>query len=74
MDVLEIKIDHDIPIPEKLPPKTRYPWLDMGIGDSFLFPKSVKSGAASAMKASERYGRTFVLRRTKDGHRCWRLA
>jgi hypothetical protein len=71
----EIKIEHDIPIPEKLPPRTRYPWMDMGIGDSFLFPEAVKkSGAASAMKASERYGRTFVVRRTKDGLRCWRLA
>jgi hypothetical protein len=71
----EIKIEHDIPIPDKLPPRTRYPWRDMGIGDSFVFPKSVeKSGAASALKAGERYGRTFVVRRTRDGVRCWRLA
>jgi len=72
---LDIVIEHDIPIPERLPPRTRYPWTEMGIGDSFLFPEAVrKSAPASAMKASERYGRTFVTRRTKDGTRCWRIA
>jgi hypothetical protein len=71
---MEIVVEKDIPVPEPLPPRTRYPWLDMGIGDSFLFPEGVKTGAASAFKASERYGRTFVVRRTKDGYRCWRLA
>jgi hypothetical protein len=71
----DIVVEHDIPIPEKLPPRSRYPWLEMGIGDSFLFPEAVrKSAAASAQKAGERLGRTFVVRRTKDGTRCWRLA
>jgi hypothetical protein len=69
-----IKIEHNIPIPERLV-RTRYPWLDMGVGDSFLWPEAARKHAGtSALKASERYGRTFVVRRTKDGTRCWRLA
>jgi hypothetical protein len=72
---MEIVIEKDIPIPERLPPKQRYPWLGMGIGDSFLFPPDArKSGVSSAYRASQRHGRTFVTRMTPQGLRCWRLA
>jgi len=71
-----IKIETGIPIPEKkLPMARRYPWLEMQIGDSFLFPPG-KAGTAygTARSASARYGRTFVTRKTLEGVRCWRLA
>jgi hypothetical protein len=74
-DDVVITIDHNIPMPDKAPSKSKYPWLEMGIGDSFLFPASSKrNGYTSARQASERTGRTFVTRTTRDGLRCWRIA
>jgi hypothetical protein len=70
-----ITIEHGIPVPEPQPPRRLYPWLELGLGDSFLFPPAAgKSAVASAFKAGERHGRKFVVRKTADGWRCWRLA
>jgi len=72
---MEIKIEHDIPIPERPRSRPRYPWHEMSIGDSFLFPDSMRrSGYTAVRQASERYGKTFVARATAQGLRCWRLA
>ena len=72
---MEIKIEHNIPIPERTIRAPWYPWHEMAIGDSFLFPDSMKrSGYTAVRQASERYAKTFVARATAQGLRCWRLA
>ena len=57
----EIKIDHDIPIPENL--QIRYSWNKMDVGDSFLVPdrklQSVKNAATSQAR---RNGRKYSVR------------
>jgi hypothetical protein len=76
-----IRIEKGIPIP---PVKTRgkegrtspkYPWRDMKVNDSFLFPAHVARGAFAAAALAEKYtGYRFVVRRMEDGYRCWRVA
>jgi hypothetical protein len=77
-----IKVDKDMPIPE--PPKKdkggrkeKYPWSQMDIGDSFLFPASTKTNTAytAARTAGLKFtpNRTFIMRQIGDRFRCWRV-
>lgn len=68
---IEIKIDKGIPMPS-FSGKRKYPWLEMEVGDSFLFPRGMtKAGArATSSSASRRYAPKKF--RTK-GNRCWRV-
>lgn len=74
----DIKIDKGIPCPPRGQHKaSKYPWEDMKVGDSFLFPKHLgrqacyQSGAYHNNKAGVK---KFVIRRTPEGYRCWRLS
>ena len=74
-----IPIDKNIPMPK--PPrgvgkKYNYPWKDMQIGDSFLYPSHVNYGTArgNVEVEKQRLGRKFALRTTPEGLRCWRIA
>ncbi len=74
----KIKIEKKIPIPEYVGKRGRpskYPWDIMAVGDSFLFPKGIKHSSAyqTAGHASKSYERKFVVRKTKEGYRCWRV-
>lgn len=73
-----VKIDKNVPLPPKAIEK--YPFEDMEVGDSFLFPDHVKKTSAYAMghKMNNIYKeRTmenrFTVRRTPEGYRCWRI-
>jgi hypothetical protein len=72
-----IVLEHGIPVPPTLrgQQSTIYPWKEMNIGDSFLFPKgvSLKSASGSANKACRRYRMKFIVRSYGDGIRCWRV-
>jgi hypothetical protein len=75
------KIDKGIPIPADVYGDQRgapriYPWEEMEIGDSFIFPTAFRSSAhAIAAKASTRYGKKFKARKTADDQwRVWRIA
>lgn len=75
----EVKIDKGIPMigSSRGGRPSRYPWLEMEVGDSFLFPSDVsKANAYSAPhKASKVYApRKFAGRTTPDGMRVWRIA
>lgn len=69
----EIKIEHGIPMPTRHSPSP-YPFDDMQVGDSFLFPSGTTSQQANsaAGKAGRRLNRTFNTRTTPEGRRCWR--
>jgi hypothetical protein len=68
-----IKIERNIPPPESKR-MTKYPWGEMKVGDSFLFPEGKAAPSESARSASQRYKpKRFVARRTEDGYRCWRV-
>jgi hypothetical protein len=80
-DPAVVAVDRNIPIPSELGRaatpgswQPKYPWANMAIGDSFLVP-GAKSGWWSAYhKAGRRLGRTFIVRTTPEGLRCWRVA
>jgi len=67
------EIDRDIDLPAS---RTRYPFSEMGPGDSILFRDEKK--AASARVAAVRYAQAhspawgFTLRKVEDGWRLWR--
>lgn len=72
-----IQIDKKIPIPNGADGKfaRKYPFPEMKVGDSFLFPPgtgqhTARSGACQWGKKS---GRKFIVRTTKQGLRCWRV-
>lgn len=72
----EIKVEHDVPLP--LPfSLSRYPWREMQVGDSFLFPANVINPYQCARVWSSSVvcpGRKYIARKTDEGIRCWRIA
>lgn len=75
----EIRIIKGAKVPPTRPPlgsRSRYPFLDMEIGDSFVVEeKNAESARAIAYKIAKRYGVKFVGRKMKDGSvQFWRVA
>lgn len=70
---MPIQIDKNIPVPFHA---TKYPWMEMEVSDSFLLPAGKEKTAGSfATQANKRYApRKFVVRKTEEGYRCWRIA
>lgn len=70
-----LQIEHGLDMPET---RTKYPFMEMGPGDSILF--KTKKQAESARVASIRFVKlhkpdwTFSLRRVDNGWRLWRKA
>ena len=68
------KVDTGIDVPDS---RTKYPFTDMGVGDSILFEE--KKTAESARVASLRFARAhrgewvFSLRKVDNGWRLWRI-
>lgn len=74
----EIKIESGIPIPESHAHhkgQSKYPFSKLQVGESFLFPDHVnRTNAESAKSRKGRLlNRKFVVRKTEDGLRCWRV-
>lgn len=71
-----IGIDKGVPMPRMGTKNRRYPWEEMKIGDSFLFPstKSQSNAYNCAKAASLKTGWKFAVKKTPDGIRCWRTA
>jgi len=77
--MIRIRIQRGIPIPRRVGRgrngnrEPKYPWSQMQIGDSFLFPEEIgRSAHSSAYKAS-RGGKKFAVWKTDSGYRCWRV-
>ena len=72
-----IKIDHskEMPITHSREPK--YPWRDLGIGDSFFVPDVTNSFRSAAGAAGKRLGFQFschaVIENEIKGVRVWRV-
>ena len=69
-----MQIDSGLPIPKRRgSKKSKYPWKDMKVGDSFLMEvKTSASGASLANRAGKIYGMKFACRKTDEGVRVWR--
>jgi len=72
-----IAIDKDVPMPVAKPTGTTriYPFAEMAIGDSFVFPDYVRFPAETARAATRKHRpKQFMTRRVKGGGvRCWRV-
>lgn len=71
----EYEIESGIPIP---PAQTRgrigpkYPWNEMEIGDSFVYPKSIKAARGVIYGAGKKSGKKFTARELNGQVRIWR--
>ena len=52
----------------------KYPWIKMGVGDSFFIPREeLNSGNASQLwRHRKAYGESYVSRKEEGGWRIWR--
>lgn len=75
---MSVPIDKGVTLPKRSNGgvgKGKYPWREMEVGDSFLFPPTVSAGSAAARYnlVAKRLGRKFTIRTTSEGIRCWRI-
>lgn len=70
-----IQIEKNVPIPNGAKPGPKYPYWEMEVGDSFLFPSAAKIGSArsATCRIAKQLGRKFTVRKTEKGLRCWRV-
>jgi hypothetical protein len=72
-----IVVEHGIPMPRTAQALANeiYPWREMNVGDSFLFPPNTpfKRAQTNAGAAGRRLGMRFTVRQCVDGVRCWRV-
>ena len=74
-----VQIDRNIPIPTTQGGRhgnSKYPWLEMEVGDSFLFQSRTKQNAYSQVSVhnGKHAPKRWITRVTPEGSRCWRIA
>lgn len=73
---VKVTIDRGVPVPMKRTYASKYPFVEMAIGDSFLLDGTLKT--ETVRSAASAYGKdhqkTFTVRMASDGTRCWRIA
>jgi hypothetical protein len=69
------EVEKDIDIPPEYPGRrTKYPWTEMDIGDSFLVPDGTRKKLNTAVYAASRALKwKFVSRDVPGGVRIWRV-
>ena len=73
---MTVKIDKDVPFPVLKRYRTRYPWHDLQVGDSFVYDGSLINAKAAAAYHSNDVTR-FAARisdKSKSIVRIWRTA
>ena len=75
---MAIAIDKGIPLPPRgsgSPVPAKYPWLTMGVGDSFLVSgRTARNFSSQIHVAQKSTGRKFAARTADGGVRVWRTA
>jgi hypothetical protein len=67
-----ITIDKGVPMP--VGSATKYPWLQMEIGDSFFTNVSTSTMGAGHSARAKKDGHKYVTRKEGTGCRVWRVA
>ncbi len=66
------EVEKNIPIPERV--RMKYPWEQLGIGDSFLIPDAIVDSVRSGLYSCARNMKIKVTLKTVDGGmRVWRI-
>jgi len=70
----QFKIEKGIPLP-KAGRQTKWPFVDMAVGDSVFIEGQGSDGNAyaAARKLKKRYGREFIAKAINGGVRIWRI-
>lgn len=72
MQMISVEISKDVPLP---PPRRRYPYGEMEVGESFLVGGGVLQVVCNAnYRAGKRLGRKFIARKEAGGVRVWRIS
>ena len=65
-----LNIDKDIEAPRR----NKYPWDEMGIGDSFLITGLVHTSVHSQVcRRGRKDGHKYTVKKCEDGFRVWRI-
>jgi hypothetical protein len=80
---MEVQIEKNIPIPEPKKRKTKYPFQQMEVGDSFFYPLKEEcntallqmklNNAACTYCRKNNEGKKFKTTQLKSGVRVWRI-
>lgn len=72
IDMITVEVSRDVPLP---PPRRRYPYGEMEVGESFLIPGGTLQVVCNAnYRAGKRLSRKFIARREEGGVRVWRTS
>lgn len=70
---MTIKIEKGVPLPKRRGTKrSKYPFADMEVGDSFFFSETRERVSAAARAYGARTKKKFASRVDGDGCRIWR--
>lgn len=73
----EIKIEKGVPMPKPRAQRAKYPWRELGVGDSFFVPGAARARCSvGAVHSAQRIGGgvRFTVRTVEGGVRVWRIA
>lgn len=71
----EVKIDKNIPFPKGIEgrgKKSKYPWKELNVGESFVYGGDVINAQAAATYYNNKTGNIFRARAHNGGVRVWR--
>ena len=64
------EVEKDVP----MTPRRKYPFDDMGVGDSFFLPVADREKINSAARYyGKREDKKFSIKKFDNGYRCWRI-
>lgn len=68
------KVQKGVPLPLDVRSKSKYPFLAMDVGDSFLAPKKkISTVSAAATYIAKKTKMKFITRKDGNGTRVWRV-
>ena len=67
-----MKVEKGIPIPRGNKSRSKYPWLEMEVGDSFFTTESAHRVRCAADKRQQKWGEKYTVKKVEGGVRCWR--
>lgn len=71
---MTISVDKGVPLPPERNRKSKYPWHEMSVGDSFLYDGGIRTAQSATAYYHAETGKTFKARILDDMVRVWRTA
>lgn len=71
---MTVHIDKDVPFPKFGGGKSKYPWHELGVGESFVHAGNLRAAQQATLYWSRQTGKTFKAIAVDDTVRVWRIA